>query len=153
MKNIFFIIVVLILVLTTSCAAPDSENKPAIDETTEEETNNDDEELVENEQDDNNEELINVEVELTNDMEKDNDEIAEEIKVDTGTFNGLADSNFFEVKISGVPDSVPPKMFMLNDDIREKFQGLNLQQDDVIKIYYYETTDGQLAVTDIEKIS
>lgn len=80
-------------------------------------------------------------------------DVTEGIKIDSGRFIGLADANFFEVKISGVPDSIPPKIFMLTDYVREKFQKLDLRQDDEIKLYYYETTDGQLAVTDIEKIS
>lgn len=154
MKKLLFIFALLVLALFSSCAAPDSEsNQENVDEIIEEETNDNEEDFVEDEQYNSNEESNEVEVEPTNDTSTDNDEVTEEIKIDTGTFNGLADANFFEVKMSGVPESIPPKMFMLSDDVHEKFQDLNLQQDDKIKIHYYETNDGNLIVTDIEKIS
>jgi|LSQX01.3.fsa_nt_gb hypothetical protein len=154
MKKLLFIFALLVLALFSSCAAPDSEsNQEAVDEIIEEETNDNEEELVEDEQYNSNEEINEIEVEPTNETSTENEEVSEEIKIDTGTFNGLADANFFEVKISGVPESIPPKIFMLTDDVREKFKDLALQQDDEIKIHYYETSDGNLIVTDIEKNS
>lgn len=142
MKKFILLYVALLVILLTSCATPKSETIPeAVEEMIEENIEEDiDEELVDEESEQN----------KTDDIEEIS--LAEEIKIDTGRFKGLADANFFEVKISGVPDFIPPKMFMLTEEVREKFNELNLQQDDEIKIHYYET-NGQLAVTDIEKIS
>ncbi len=149
MKKLVFIFVLLIIVMITSCAVPNDETVPNnSDEIIEEIDDESEEEL--NEEIEQDEENVLEKNDSATEDEKDN---VEDIKIETGTFNGLADVNFFEVKISGVPDSIPPKMFMLTDDVREKFQNLNLQQDDEIKIQYYETSDGQLIVTDIEKIS
>lgn len=143
MKKVILISVSLVIALLTSCTVPKNETVPeAVDE------------IIEKEIDDKvDEELIDDEIEQNGDDVTENKDGTDEIKIDTGRFNGLSDANFFEVKISGVPDSIPPKMFMLTDDVREKFQNLNLQQDDEIKLHYYENTDGHLIVTDIEKIS
>lgn len=157
MKKLIIIYVALVIALFTACAQPKSETVPqAIDETIEKAVDDkDDENLTENETEKNNDVVTKNNDAATDDKDvvTENKDVTGETKIDSGRFNGLADANFFEVKISGVPDSVQPKVFMLTDDVREKFQNLNLQQDDEIKLYYYETTDGQLAVTDIEKIS
>jgi len=143
MKKLILIYSALVIALLTSCTVPKNETVPeAADEIIEKEIG-----------DEVDEELINDKIEQSGDVLSENKDVTGEIKIDTGRFNGLSDANFFEVKISGVPDSIPPKMFMLTDDVREKFQNLNLQQDDEIKLYYYEATGGQLVVTDIEKIS
>ncbi|WP_326907146.1 hypothetical protein [Sedimentibacter sp. MB31-C6] len=150
MKNIVLLSAVLVIALITSCATPKDETVP---ENTDE--------IIEEFDDDNPKEKIEEEIEQEDENAPENNDsvtedeegVTEDIKIDTGKFNGLADVNFFEVKISGVPDSIPPKMFMLTDDVREKFENLNLQQDDEVKVHYYETSDGQLIVTDIEKIS
>lgn len=150
MKNIVLLSAVLVIALITSCATPKDETVP---ENTDE--------IIEEFDDDNPKEKIEEEIEQEDENAPENNDsvtedeegVTEDIKIDTGKFNGLADVNFFEVKISGVPDSIPPKMFMLTDDVREKFENLNPQQDDEVKVHYYETSDGQLIVTDIEKIS
>lgn len=140
MKKLILIFAALFIVLLTSCAAPRNDSVPEAKE-----------EVIEEDIDD------EVDEEITDEQEKDSPiaelELAEEVKIDTGRFNGLADANFFEVKISGVPDSIPPRVFMLTEEVREKFNELNLQQDDEIKLHFYETAEGQLAVIDIEKIS
>ena len=143
MKKLILVSAALVIALFTSCTVPKNETVPeAVDEIIEKE--------IDNKVD---EELIDDKIEQNGDSVTKNKDVTDEMKIDTGRFNGLLDANFFEVKISGVPDSIPPKMFMLTNDVREKFQNLNLKQDDEIKLHYYETTDGQLAVTDIEKIS
>lgn len=78
---------------------------------------------------------------------------ASEIKTDTGRYVGLADNNFFEVKISGVPDEKAYKVFMITDQVRSKFESLDLQGDEEIKLIYKENEYGQNAVEDIEKIN
>ncbi|MDD3269697.1 MAG: hypothetical protein PHX14_10275 [Syntrophomonadaceae bacterium] len=75
-----------------------------------------------------------------------------EVKIDSGRYVGLADSNFFEVKISGVPDEIAAKVFMISDKNRAKFEGLNLQTGEEIKINYIQNEHGQNVVQDIEKL-
>lgn len=80
------------------------------------------------------------------------DTLAAEVKTDTGRYVGLADNNFFEVKISGVPDEKAFKVFMISAQIRSKFESLNLQEDEEIKLKYIENEYGQNVVEDIERI-
>lgn len=75
-----------------------------------------------------------------------------ELKTDSGRYVGLADNNFFEVKISGVPDEKAAKVFMISDKIRTRFEMLNLQAEEVIKIKYIQNERGQNVVQEIEKI-
>lgn len=77
---------------------------------------------------------------------------APELKTDTGSYVGLADNNFFEVKISGVPDEKAYRVFMITDEVRGKFEGLNLQEGDQIKLQYIENEYGQNAVQEIDRI-
>lgn len=77
---------------------------------------------------------------------------APELKTNTGTYVGLADNNFFEVKISGVPDDKASRVFMISDEVRSKFESLNLQGDEEIKLQYIENEHGQNVVKDINKI-
>lgn len=77
---------------------------------------------------------------------------APELKTDSGRYVGLADNNFFEIKISGVPDEKAAKVFMISDKIRTRFEMLNLQPEEVVKIKYIENELGQNVVQEIEKI-
>ncbi len=76
----------------------------------------------------------------------------EEMKTDSGSFQGQADSNFIEIKISGVPDEIGIKTFMLSDEIKEKFGQLALQLDEEIRFNYYENENQQLVIVEIEKM-
>lgn len=78
--------------------------------------------------------------------------LAPEVSIDTGRYVGLADNNFFEVKISGVPDELASKVFMISDKIRAKFETLNLQTGEEIKITYIQNEHGQNVVQDIERM-
>lgn len=75
-----------------------------------------------------------------------------EVKTDSGRYVGMADNNFFEVKISGVPEAMATKVFMISDKVRAQFDSLNLQTDEEIKIKYIQNEHGQNVVQDIEKI-
>lgn len=75
-----------------------------------------------------------------------------ELKTDSGRYVGLADNNFFEVKISGVPDEKAAKVFMISDKIRTRFNMLNLQAEEEIKIKYIQNEHGQNVVQEIEKL-
>jgi hypothetical protein len=74
-------------------------------------------------------------------------------KTDTGRYQGLADNNFFEVNISGVPEGIEAKVFMISDKVRERFEGLKLKKEDEIKLSYYVNEKNQLIVVDISRIS
>jgi len=75
-----------------------------------------------------------------------------ELKTDTGRYVGLADNNFFEVIISGVPEKNAAKVFMISDKTRTKFENLNLQEKEEIKIKYIENQHGQNVMEDIERM-
>lgn len=85
--------------------------------------------------------------------ESTNNETTEEVRIDTGKFSGMIDANFFEVQISGVPESIAARVFMLTDESREKFDELELEPDDELKIHYYVNDQEQMVVVDIEKMN
>lgn len=61
-------------------------------------------------------------------------EKASDIKTDSGRYAGQADSNFIEIKISGVPDENAAKVFMLSE--KNEFNDLGLETGDDIKFDY-----------------
>ncbi len=77
---------------------------------------------------------------------------ASDVKTDTGRYVGLADNNFFEVKISGVPEDKSFKVFMISEQVRNRFEQLDLQEDEEIKLKYIENQYGQNVVQEIERI-
>lgn len=79
-------------------------------------------------------------------------EIEDELKIDTGRFKGRADSNFIEVAISGVQDPKSFNIFMLSEDLKEAFDGLGISEDDNIKFKYYENKNKQNVIVYIEKM-
>ncbi len=76
----------------------------------------------------------------------------EELRTDSGKYLGRVDSNFIEIKISGVPDELSARVYMLSEEIKEGFEKYDLQQDDNIKYEYYENESGQLVIVSIAKI-
>ena len=77
-----------------------------------------------------------------------------EVKIDTGRYVGLADNNFFEVRISGVSNSEHAfKVFMISNKVRDKFESLDLQEGEEIKLHYIENEHGQNVVQDIERLT
>ena len=75
-----------------------------------------------------------------------------ETKTDSGRYQGQADSNFIEIKISGVPDEKATKVFMLSDDLKEKFDQLKLKKNDEIKFSYFQNKNEQLVIVEIVKM-
>ncbi|NLG33369.1 MAG: hypothetical protein GX550_07600 [Syntrophomonadaceae bacterium] len=77
-----------------------------------------------------------------------------EVKIDTGRYVGLADNNFFVVRISGVSNSEHAfKVFMISNKVRDKFESLDLQEGEEIKLHYIENEHGQNVLQDIERIT
>lgn len=60
-----------------------------------------------------------------------------EILTDSGNYIGQADNNFIEIQISGVPEDIDPKVFMISDEVRADFDALALEMGDTIRFDYY----------------
>ena len=73
-------------------------------------------------------------------------------KTDSGRFAGRADSNFIEIKISGVPEEMSYKTFMLSEELKKEFDSLNLEIDQVIKFKYIMNEHDQGVIIEITKI-
>lgn len=74
------------------------------------------------------------------------------IITDTGKYSGQADSNFIEIQISGVPDENAFKIFILSQDLKSRFEDLNLKTGETLKFSYYLNDDAQNVIISIEKI-
>lgn len=72
-------------------------------------------------------------------------------KTDTGTFQGQIDNNFIVIAVSGIPEEEAIKVFMLSDDIKKEFDGMELGIGEVIKFQYYSNENGQNVIVKIEK--
>lgn len=77
---------------------------------------------------------------------------ADGIITDSGRYVGQIDNNFIEIKISGVPDELAAKSFMLAYDYNEEFQRLNLQIEEVIKFRYTVNEHGQPVIFEITRL-
>lgn len=75
-----------------------------------------------------------------------------DVNTDSGRYMGQADSNFIEIKISGVPDEMDPVVFMLSDEIKKIFASLELETEDNVKIEYFINEHDQKVIVKIEKI-
>lgn len=72
-----------------------------------------------------------------------------EVLTITGLYQGLADSNFFEVQATDTQDTY--KAFMITDTVRAHFEALGLQKDERVKVEYKENEYGQLETMAIER--
>ena len=73
-------------------------------------------------------------------------------KTDTGVYQGQIDSNFIEIAISGVPKEKAIKVFMLSDDIKKEFDGMELSVGEDIKFQYFVNESEQNVIVKIEKM-
>jgi len=89
--------------------------------------------------------------ELSQDKPEATPEKAGNIKTDSGRYSGQADSNFIEIKISGVPDENAAKLFMLSEDLKNNFNDLKLETGDDVKFDYYVNEKEQNVIVSIEK--
>jgi len=74
------------------------------------------------------------------------------LKIDTGRYQGQADSNFIEVALSGVQDPTVSKMFMLSEVLKDNFSKLDLSAGDMISISYLEDEIQRNVVVDLKKM-
>lgn len=68
-----------------------------------------------------------------------------------GEYVGLADNNFFEAKIKETPRGY--MVFMITDEVRAKFESLDLEEGDAIKLKYFENEYGQNPLIEIDKLA
>lgn len=168
MKKLFIISLIMLMALT-ACAEESNvdpiteeteETKEPIEEETteqpegqvEEQPTEESKEPIENDTTEQLEEPIENET-IEEPEEQTETEITEEVRIDTGKYSGMIDANSFEVQISGVPESVATRVFMLTDESREIFDELKLETDDEIKIHFYVNEHEQMVVVDIEKLN
>jgi|GEM_PF-2108309 len=76
----------------------------------------------------------------------------EEVKRDSGRYVGQIDNNFIEIKISGVPDSLAAKSFMLSEKVKAEFGKYGLKKDDEVMFGYYVNNHNQNIILEIKKI-
>lgn len=80
------------------------------------------------------------------------EEAASGIKKDSGMYVGRIDSNFIEIKISGVPEGKSARSFMLSDELKEGFEKLGLKEGGQVGFSYRANDKGQMVLTEIKKL-
>lgn len=74
------------------------------------------------------------------------------LQTDTGKYQGQIDSNFIEIEISGVPKENAAKVFMLSDELKEKFYRVEPSTNDVIKFEYYTNENNQNVIVELKSL-
>lgn len=75
-----------------------------------------------------------------------------ELKRDSGRYVGQIDNNFIEIKISGVPEHLAARSFMLSEKIKGEFDKYGLKKDDVVQFSYAVNSNQQNVLSEIKKI-
>jgi len=77
-----------------------------------------------------------------------------DIRTDTGSYIGQADSNSIEIKISGIADgNYTFRVFQISEGIKQTFESLSLETNEQVLVNYYEHANGQNILTNIERIT
>ncbi len=74
-----------------------------------------------------------------------------QVKTDSGRYVGQIDSNFIEISISGVPEEIAPRVFRLEEKIKETFETLELKTGDEIIFKYFSDKNDQLVIVELSK--
>ncbi len=82
----------------------------------------------------------------------DQGQITPEYRTETGRYNGISDDNILEIKITGVPDPIAGREYIVDDDVIQAVEDLDLEIDEVVKIHYYINEAGDNVLVDIEKM-
>ncbi len=154
-KVTFILILALSLVIFTACSQ-NEEDVPEEPEENIENTNSEEEEEepveeVEEPQESessDDEEISNGDEPVSSETEEPDEE---EIKIDSGTYVGLIDSNHIEIKISGVPEEIGSKVFVVEEDAKSIIEK-EIVTEDQVKFEYYLNEDDVGVIIDIEKI-
>lgn len=75
-----------------------------------------------------------------------------EMKTDSGKYTGRADSNFIEIQFGGGPDGENFRVFMLSQELKEKFDELGLESGQNVTFDYFVNENKQNVIVKIEKI-
>jgi hypothetical protein len=75
-----------------------------------------------------------------------------ELKKDSGRFDEITKDGIMKIKISGVPDNVAAKEFMLDDKIKESIKVMNLERGMEIIFTYYLDKDEKPTVLEVNKM-
>jgi hypothetical protein len=76
-----------------------------------------------------------------------------EEKTDSGTYVRRIEPDLIEVRISGVPESIPPRVFRLYEEVDENFDELGLQQGDQIRFIYSKNINQEDVITELKKLN
>lgn len=91
-------------------------------------------------------------VQLPSEDTQSDDKSQPEIKIDTGTYQGQIDSNFIEIAISGVPEENATRVFMLFNELKEKFDEMQLSTGECIKFQYFINEAEQNVIRKIQRL-
>lgn len=80
------------------------------------------------------------------------DEKAQETHTDSGIYAGQIDSNFIEIKISGVPEEKAIRAFQLSEEVKNRFDEYGLETGDEIRFTYIPQEGKNDMIMSIEKI-
>ena len=76
-------------------------------------------------------------------------EVEYDTRTDTGRFAGYQNGKHIKILISGVPESIAEKTFLVDDVVRTKIEKIDLKEDDVVKFEYYIDEDGENVIVEI----
>ncbi|HBH12313.1 MAG: hypothetical protein XD91_0450 [Clostridiales bacterium 38_11] len=82
----------------------------------------------------------------------DQSEINQQYRTETGRYNGISNEGSLEIKITGVPDAMAIRQYIVDDDVIQAVNDLDLKIDDVVRIHYYINESGDNMLVDIEKM-
>ncbi|MEA4969147.1 MAG: hypothetical protein VB051_01300 [Candidatus Pelethousia sp.] len=89
-------------------------------------------------------------VDTLSDKAESGNELERDLKIDTGTYQGQIDSSFIEIAISGVPEEKATKVFMLSEELKDKFGDMQPNTGKIIKFQYYIDEDKRNVIVEIE---
>ncbi|MBW6462796.1 MAG: YobA family protein [Firmicutes bacterium] len=84
-----------------------------------------------------------------------NADAAGEYNTDSGKYIGITvngEGELLEIKISGVPDEIPSKLFKITDEVREVFAGLELEPEEDIIFRYLPDSESDGLIFDLSRI-
>jgi hypothetical protein len=77
---------------------------------------------------------------------------AAEFQTDSGRFMGQIEDNSIEIKISGVPDEIPGRLYRLTAEARDHLDRLGLEVEEVIIFHYLPDEDYEGLIFDLNRI-
>jgi cytoskeletal protein RodZ len=150
--DLFMIIILVVaIIILSSCTQ-------ALEKET---TKNTEDETTENLEQDNGDDLISEQEEPTepNTQQPNTEEtvsilpvIEYETITETGRFSGYPDDSHIAILISGVPESIAEKNFLIDENIRDKIDEINPDEETVFKFEYYTDENGENVIVEITKI-